>query len=180
MTTAAEDRTLILLRHATAAGASGSDLDRELTAHGRAEAEAIGAWLHGHHIGVDEVLCSTAARAQQTAQGVWDGGCPEADVRFEQRLYNASPSAILDVIRAAEEDASVVMVIGHAPGLPILVSELADGEGSRKAHERLAIGFPPATCAVLTYRGHWAELSPGAAELTKVLVKPAEQSSLVD
>ena len=120
MTTAAEDRVLVLLRHAQAEDpfSGGPDIARELTEGGVADAEAAGRWLHDLGIGIDEVLCSASVRTQQTAEAIWAGGCSEADVRIDKRLYNASAEAILDVIREADEDANVVMVIAHAPGLP--------------------------------------------------------------
>lgn len=69
-------------------------------------------------------------------------GCPEADVRFDKRIYNAPPEQLLDVLREADEDANVVMLVGHAPGIPALASVLADGEGSAAAHGALAQGCP--------------------------------------
>lgn len=167
MTTAAMDRILILMRHAAAASHDPEgDHERDLSHQGKRDAEAVGAWLRQHSIGIDEVLCSTAERTRQTAAGVWAGGCPEADVRFDTRLYNASPTSLLDVIREADHDANVVLVIGHAPGIPALASLLADGDGSRKAHEALGAGFPTGGVAVLTYAGAWSDLTPGAARLS--------------
>ncbi len=168
MTRAAEDRTLILVRHAEAQDRSpDGDHERELTEGGRQQAEDAGRWLHKHHIGVDEVLCSTAARARQTAEGIWEGGCPEAEVHHLSSLYNASTEAVLTAVREAETDASVVMVVGHAPGIPALTSMLADGEGSGSAHRALAQGFPTCAIAVLSYNGHWSELGPGDATLVR-------------
>ena len=168
MTSAALDRTLILVRHAKAAATnSEGDHERELTPAGRADAEAAGAWLHGHDIGIDEVLCSSAERARQTAEGIWAGGCCEADVRYDQRIYNAGAEALLQVVREAEDDASVVMVVGHAPGIPALTSLHADGEGSSQAHDALAVGFPTTGIAVLSFAGHWQDLALGAARLER-------------
>ena len=82
------------------------------------DAEAAGRWLHELGMGIDEVLCSASTRTQQTAEAMWSGGCAEADVQIERALYNASADSILDVVRGADQDANVVMVIGHAPGVP--------------------------------------------------------------
>lgn len=167
MTRAAKDRKIILLRHAFAGDGSGADHERELTVHGHVQAAAVGRWLHEHAIGIDEVLCSTAIRARQTAEGVWEGGCPEADVRFDKRIYNAAPEQLLNVLREADEDANVVMLVGHAPGVPALASVLADGEGSAAAHGALAQGWPAGAVGVLTYQGAWGDLDAGTATLTK-------------
>lgn len=171
MTRSAEDRTLILLRHAKAEqGGYERDHERELTAKGRADARAAGQWLHDNGIGLDEVLCSTSARTQQTAEGVWSAGCPEADVHHDHRIYNASATTLLDVLREADGDANVVMLVGHAPGIPSLASILADGEGHDEAHDRMSKGFPTTGLAVLRYDGHWSDLAPGGAYLQEFVV----------
>lgn len=179
MTSAADDRILVLLRHAEAAepALGGSDIDRELTGVGARQAEDVGAWLHGLGLGFDEVLCSSSARTQQTAEGVWSGGCAETDVHVDRRLYNASAQDVLDVIRAADEDANAVLVIGHAPGVPALASALADGEGSATAHDAMAHGFPPAALAVLRYSGHWRDLAPDTAVLERFHVGVAAEAT---
>lgn len=175
MTAAAEDRLLVLLRHAQAEDpwSGGTDIARELTDAGMRDAEAVGRWLHEQRIGFDEVHCSASIRTQQTAEAVWSGGCAEADVRIDKRLYNASAEAVLDVVRESDEDANVVMVIGHAPGLPALTSLLADGVGSVAAHEALAHGFPTCGLALLRFSGHWRDLDFGAASLERFHVARA-------
>ena len=171
MTRSAEDRTLILMRHSKAEdGGYGRDHERELSKRGLKDAAAARQWLCTHGIGVDEVLCSTSTRTQQTAEGVWDGGCSEADVRLDPRIYNASADTLLDVIREADADANVVMVVGHAPGIPVLASILADGEGDDDAHDDMACGFPTTGLAVLRYDGHWSDIGPGMAYLQKFVV----------
>lgn len=175
MTTAAEDRVLVLLRHAQAEDpfATSSDIERSLTQDGHEDARAAGAWLHEMGLGIDTVLCSTSLRTQQTAEGVWSGGCAETDVHVDKRLYNAPPESILEVIRETDADANVVMVVAHAPGLPALASLLADGEGSTEAHEALGHGYPPCGIAMLRYSGHWSDLGHGMAVLDRFHVARA-------
>ena len=120
-----------------------------------------------HGIGLDEVLCSTSERTQQTAEGVWAGGCPESDVHLDRRIYLAPPERLLEVVREADEDADVVMVVGHAPGIPALAELLCDGEGSVEGHRRMAEGFPTCGLAVLQYSGRWADLAYGDARLER-------------
>jgi phosphohistidine phosphatase len=173
MTTASEDRVLILVRHSEAESGGNPDAERELTEGGWEDARDAGRWLHEYGVGVDEVLCSTAARARQTCEAIWEGGCSEADVHHDSRVYNASAQRLLDVIREADADATVVMVVGHAPGIPYLTSILADGEGSEQAHEALAEGFPTTGIAILSYAGHWSDLSPATARLERFHVARA-------
>ena len=169
MTTSAEDRTLVLLRHATTEpGRPGQDdRERSLTDAGREEARAIGRWLVEQGIGCDEVICSPAQRTRETMAELAAAGCAEAEIEIEHRLYNAGPEDVLAVVREASDDASVVLVVGHAPGLPAAASFLADGDGSAEAHELLAEGYPPAAVAVLRYSGHWSDLAFDAATLAR-------------
>lgn len=175
MTVSAETRTLVLLRHAKAEqGGYDRDHERELTSRGERDAQAAGRWLCENGLGIDEVLCSTSARTKQTAEGVWAGGCAETVVHHDHRIYNASANSLLEVVREADEDADVLMVVGHAPGIPALASLLADGDGSHQAHEAMSQGFPTCGVAVLHYAGHWSDLSFGAAELERFHVCRAD------
>jgi phosphohistidine phosphatase len=174
MTTAAEDRTLVLVRHAKAKqGGYDADHERELTPQGHRDAVEVGRWLCDQGIGVDEVFCSTATRAQQTCEGIWSAGCSEGDIHEEHRIYNASVDRLLDVVREADADANVVMLVGHAPGVPALASLLADGEGSERAHELMSEGFRTAGVALLRFSGHWSDLAAGVARLDRFHVARA-------
>ncbi|PRY61306.1 phosphohistidine phosphatase [Knoellia remsis] len=181
MTSAAEDRTLVLVRHAKAQqDGYDADHDRELTPRGHRDAAEAGRWLCAQGIGIDEVLCSTATRTQQTCEGIWSAGCSEADIHHERRIYDASADRILETVREADSDANVVMVVGHAPGIPALTSILADGEGSERAHDLLSQGFPTAGIAVLRFSGHWSDLAPGMARLDRFHVARAEKRESAD
>ncbi|KGN37039.1 SixA phosphatase family protein [Knoellia subterranea] len=174
MTASAEDRTLVLVRHAKAEqGGYDADHERELTPRGHRDAAEAGRWLNEQGIGVDEVLCSTSTRTQQTCEGIWEAGCSEADVRHEHGIYNASAERLLDIAREADHDANVVMMVGHAPGIPVLASLLADGEGSDRAHDLMSEGFPTTGIAILRFSGAWADLAPGVARLDRFHVARA-------
>ena len=167
MTRAAEGRTLVLVRHAEAAAAppGGADRERELTEAGQLQAQALGRWLHDQGLGCDEVITSPATRAMQTVDEVACGGCSEAEVQVEQVLYQADADDVLRVLRESTVDADMVLLVGHAPTVPQVVSLLADGEGEDDAHEALSHGFPPGAAAVLRYQGQWSDLSYGSAVL---------------
>ncbi len=168
VTRAAEDRTLVLVRHARAEHVQGKDDHaRELTGRGRRDAAEAGHWLREHAIGCDLVLCSTSSRTLQTCEALAAAGCVEAEVRHERAVYNASPESLLAVVQEADPDADVLMVIGHAPGIPALASMLADGQGSVEAHRAMGEGFPTTALAVLSYSGHWTELGEGSAQLER-------------
>jgi phosphohistidine phosphatase len=70
-TNAADQRTLIIVRHAKAESFSSTpDLSRPLTPRGHADANAAGAWLAAHGYRPDLVICSPARRTRQTWHGI--------------------------------------------------------------------------------------------------------------
>ena len=89
----------------------------------------------------------------------------EADLEHRDEIYDAHPEAILGAIREVGTDVAVLVVIGHAPGIPGLASLLAAGAGSESAHDELGDGMPTSAIAVLSYSGTWSDLHPGDATL---------------
>lgn len=168
MSASAEDRTLILLRHSKAEQVWGKpDHDRELTARGRADAEAAGLWLHEHGLICDAVLCSTSMRTRQTWDGIERGGGGTEVIDYDEAVYLSGTQRLLQTIRDSGGDADTLMVVGHAPAIPDLTSALAEGAGSAQAHAALGAGFPTSGVAVLRYSGHWSDLDYGTAVLDR-------------
>ncbi|HET7477784.1 MAG TPA: histidine phosphatase family protein [Dermatophilaceae bacterium] len=165
-------RTLILMRHAKAEHVEGKDdIDRGLTARGRADATAAGAWLAEHDLTLDLVLCSVSQRTRQTWAAMVDGGATGRDVRYEDSIYNGGSGAMLRLVTEADPLAGVVLVVGHAPSVPWLTDTLAaDGTGSAQAHAQLEEGFPTCAFAVLKVDTAWFDLAAGAAELSEFVV----------
>ena len=112
-------KTLYLLRHAKSswADATLADFDRPLNERGKRAAETIGNYLKSNHITPELILCSTALRTRETLAIVTHAAELNTEVCFDQRIYEASSSRLSQVISEIENDRSVVMVIGHNPGL---------------------------------------------------------------
>lgn len=157
-------RNLILMRHATAAAGTGRDIDRPLTRRGLDEAHRVGERLRIDGPIPDRVLCSTAQRCRETwralATGLGTESLPAIDVAYEHDLYDASTSGLLEAIRA-EQDAAVVLILAHNPGISLLAVEL--GRGEPELEEALREGFAPASLAVFAVEGEWSALSPATA-----------------
>jgi len=173
------ERTLLLLRHAKAEQAPGKqDHDRKLAPRGRKDARAVGEWLRdAAHAGglpssdVDLALCSTSERTRQTLDAVCAGGASIKEARFDTRIYDGSAASLMDVLREVPDSINTVLMIGHAPGIPVLATALAqDGAGSPDAAERLSQGFPTSGLAVLGFEARWASLAPGTAYLQEFVV----------
>ena len=156
-----DHRTLVLLRHAKSAYPAGiADHDRPLAARGVREAGLAGTWLRANLPGIDAVLCSTATRTRQTLThtGV------DAPVRYTERLYDATPAAVLDEITATADAVLTLLVVGHEPALSQLALGLADDANPVDAG-RISVKFPTSAIAVLRVPNGWRRLEPGAAAL---------------
>lgn len=158
------DHVLLLLRHAKAESIVGGAQDdrRPLTDRGREQAAGVAESLGD--IMIDYVLCSPSSRTRQTLEPIGVAG--PVDVSAE--IYNAGSDAILAELSTVPEEATTVLVVGHAPGIPALAQDLADDDSDVDALDQLEAGFPPATLARLEFTSTWAELSSGSARLTLV------------
>ena len=142
-------RRLLLLRHAKAERLQpgGRDQDRALTERGCAAAKTLGAYLARHHSIPDCAVVSTAARTRETWTRLAKAFGHAPPARFEDRLYDASPHAMLEVIKETAAEIGTLLVVGHNPGLQELAAMLV-ATGDVEARERLGREFP--TCALAT------------------------------
>ena len=154
-------RTLVVVRHARAAGEAGvNDLERPLTAGGRRDASAAGRWLLDRGITPAWVLCSPARRTRQTWEqicGVLGEVAPREDaVSFEPQVYEAGPQGLLDLVSEQPTEARTLLTVGHNPASAQLVAILTG---------RSDIAFPPCALAVVRVGESWAAVAPGGGEL---------------
>ncbi|MET7618015.1 histidine phosphatase family protein [Streptomyces sp. NPDC005408] len=168
--TAADSRRLVVLRHAKSAWPDDvADHDRPLAPRGRRDAPAAGRWLRESDCVPDLVVCSTARRTRRT----WELAAAEFDVTppvtHDVRLYGASATELLDVVREIPGRVRTLMLIGHNPGAQELVLMLA-GEADAFALEQTRTKFPTSAIAVLRVPGPWSDLEAGAARLTEMVV----------
>jgi phosphohistidine phosphatase len=159
------ERRLYLLRHAKSSWKEPglADHDRPLAGRGRRAAKTIRRYLKTRAIDPDLVLCSTATRARQTLEGI-EPALGRGSVRVESDFYGAGSAALLARLREIPAGVRSVMVIGHNPGLQDLALLLA-----RDGSEELAEKFPTAALATLAFRGSWAALNRGEAELIEFI-----------
>jgi len=160
-------RTLLVLRHAKAAGEPGvNDLQRPLTSSGRRDAEAAGRWLLAQGIAPGRVVCSPSQRTRETwarlsaALGTAPG---RSAVSFDQRVYDAGVQAMLYLVAEQPEEAATVMIVGHNPASHELVVQLTG---------RRDIAFPSCALAVTRIGTSWPDTAPGTAELTSLWTPP--------
>jgi phosphohistidine phosphatase len=111
---------LILWRHAEAEE-GGADLERELTAKGRKQAERVAQWLLQRLPGKFIVVASPAARAQQTAEAL--------AVKFRTAKSIAPGAQVKDLLEAANwpDHKGAVVLVGHQPDLGRAAAFLLSG-----------------------------------------------------
>lgn len=119
-------KTLLLMRHAKASpsDAGVADVDRSLVDEGRLAAERIGKFLQTKKLTVDTVLSSSAIRARETTAAVLLAAGMSLEVRSDQRLYEAGPVRLLEVISELKDDINTVLLVGHNPALEDLLQIL--------------------------------------------------------
>jgi phosphohistidine phosphatase len=168
MSSAAKEKTLVLMRHSKAEGGLGKpDHDRDLSPRGRRDAAAAGAWLREQGYVPDLVICSTAHRTRQTWDGACAGGANTEFVEYRRSVYLGGAEQVLETIREDAGEMETVLVVGHNPTISQLTSLLTDGAGSHAAHEALGRGFATSGVAVLDYAGDWADLDLGTCSLMR-------------
>jgi phosphohistidine phosphatase len=125
-------RTLYLLRHAKSSWKDLTlpDFDRPLKDRGRKAAKRIGKYLGAEKLNGPLVICSPAVRTRETAEIVLKRAHLPDEVRFDERIYEASLRDLVLVAAEIPDDKQVAILIGHNPGFEELLAYLT-GEGRR-------------------------------------------------
>jgi phosphohistidine phosphatase len=160
-------RRLLLFRHAKAerTAAGSPDRERALIERGRKDAAKIGAYMASHDLVPERVLLSPAARCQQTWKQAAAAFKPEPAAMSAEKLYDATPHAILAVIKDTPASVHTLMVCGHNPGLHELAVMLI-AAGDVEARERLAEKLPTSGLVIVDFAlDDWNRLHPQSGRL---------------
>lgn len=158
-------KVLGILRHAKSEWDDTAlrDFDRGLNARGRKGAVVIGEHIRNHGITWDKLFASPAERVKETL----DAGLPDMEVTWDKRLYLASASTILDLLREEGGDAQRIMVSGHNPGLQELLFALIPQENENELFHEAVRKFPTAAYAVVELDiDDWADMDEKCGRLT--------------
>ena len=117
-------KTIYLLRHAKADKSPINDLERDLSAKGRRQAESIGQWMSENEIMPNRVICSSAKRTKFTAKICSEQIGYQRSIRFEDRLYDAGIDTYLGILAALNNKYNSVMIVGHNPTISAMVTIL--------------------------------------------------------
>ena len=167
-------RDLLVLRHAKSdrEAPARSDRERPLAKRGRKEARKVGEWLLAERLVPDGVLLSPARRTEETLELVLEGlGHPALEVHRDERLYEAGLADLLAVLGASPPAPRRVLLVGHNPGLEVLVEHLLPSRPPRAADGKL---LTTSALAHLRLPADWTALAAGTGRLVR-LVRPEDR-----
>lgn len=121
-------KRLYLVRHAKSFWENEwlDDFERPLSPRGKRDAPAMADRLRELGVRPDYVLSSPAARAASTARMIAPVlEYPRERILYREALYDASSSDIMQIIAGIGEEIPSAMVVGHNPGITLLVNRLS-------------------------------------------------------
>ena len=105
------------------------------------------------------VLSSPAVRAKNTALLLKDAGGFDAELRFDDRIYEASPQGLRQVVAELDDEYASAMLVGHNPGIEGFIRFLTARNES----------MPTAALAVIELDiDNWSEINDGRGELKRI------------
>jgi phosphohistidine phosphatase len=161
-------RTLMLLRHAKAVVADGKirDRDRPLASRGQKDAPKIGAYMGRHRLMPDRALVSPSKRTRESWALVAPALTGSVQTAFDERLYEASPQTLIEVIQETGTACPTLLVLGHNPALHrVAVGLIATGD--LDAREQLQEGLPTSGLVAIEFPfDDWRKLHAQAGRLS--------------
>jgi phosphohistidine phosphatase len=161
-------KTVTLFRHAKSGGKDDpglADFDRPLADRGIKAAPKMGKAMRKRKLMPGLILCSPSVRTRQTltlAEAEAWGRQPE--VRFDERIYEASVQTLLKLLRGLPDELSHIMIVGHNPGLQNLAIALTPQENPARA----AFSAKLPTAALVSFdfdTERWRNVKPGMGQL---------------
>ena len=117
---------LWVIRHAKSSWADPGqkDFDRPLNERGLKDGKRLVRWMSALTQRPGFICSSDAVRARLTAEFVRDGCEGTAQLVFEHRIYEASPTTLLAVVRAFPQGCPSAALVGHNPGSTEFVNQM--------------------------------------------------------
>lgn len=155
-------KTLFVLRHAKSSweDADLADFNRPLNKRGLETAPLVGETIRRNKFQIGLIISSPAKRAEQTAILVKDAAGIEADIQFDDRIYEASSQRLLHIASEADDKFESLMIVGHNPGL----------EGLLKILTSEIEAMPTAALAIIDLKiDHWSDIHIDCCNLRAVI-----------
>jgi len=137
-----------------------SDFDRPLNTRGEKAAMFMGTMMAARGLVPEIIISSPAVRARETAELVASAAGFAAEIKFDERIYEASPSELLAVTSDIPDQFSTALIVGHNPGSEGFIWHLT---GTLEP-------MPTGAVAILALRiDQWTEISEDRGTVTDVL-----------
>ena len=160
-------KTLFILRHAKSSWENSklADFDRPLNGRGQKAAPLMGELIRKNQFEINLIVSSPAERAKQTAELVKKAARLDAEIEYDEKIYEASPQRLLEIISASDDKFDSVMLVGHNPGLEGLLKLLT---GELEA-------MPTAALAVVDLETNsWSKINSSSGTL-RILIRPKDK-----
>jgi phosphohistidine phosphatase len=165
-------KTLFVLRHAKSSWENNdlADFDRPLNQRGEAAAPFVGEVMKDNGFAPEIIIASPAVRARETARLVKESAGLSAEIKHNERIYEASPQTLRNIAASIDDRFNSAMMVGHNPGMEGFV--------------RLLTGrlepMPTASLAVidLDILG-WEQLTDRAGRLRRI-VRPKDEMKTIE
>ncbi len=141
-----------------------NDFERPLNERGLKTAPLMGELMKSKQFQPDLILSSPATRAKETAELVKKSAGFDGEINFDERIYEASPSRLIEVLEEQSDEFDSILFIGHNPGF----------EGIIRFLTAKIEPMPTAALAVVDAPiEKWSELN-GAKGTLRELIRPKE------
>jgi len=173
-------KSLTLLRHAKSGWDDpvARDFDRPLNEKGKRAAIVMGRKAHELGLQADRLIASPATRVTQTLDSFFEGLGRIIEPQWDRRIYLASSSTLLDIIRETDSAIENLMLVGHNPGLEDLILDLVPDDGSSPLRDIVENKYPTASLAQIHWDGSdWSKLSSDSSIRLLSLTRPRDIDS---
>ena len=125
---------LYIMRHAKSDWSSSrtSDFERPINGRGRRNSARVGKWMSDNNHIPQRIVSSPAIRAKETIELVIAQITKfnHENLIFQDDLYLAGFTQLMEIINTYQNDAQSLMLIGHNPGIENLVNYLCSQSGN--------------------------------------------------
>ena len=126
----------------------------------------MGRFLATKKTAISTLISSPSVRTRETVEILLRHSALAVEPQFDQRIYEASLSTLLQVVREIPDEKDAAMLVGHNPGMEELLAFLT--------HENRHM--PTCALAKITVEnGSWSEVGRGAGKL-EWFVRPKDLS----
>ena len=142
-------KTIFLLRHVSAIqfNKDVEDHQKEINEKGKLHANLISKWIEDNNFSIDIVFSSTAKRAKQTTNIIFEK--MKTVVHFKKELYLCTYIEIIEELKAIEKDLVNVLVVGHEPSMSETLKFLVGDKTRPDLNNKINEPYPTGGLAII-------------------------------